>query len=141
MHSTPRRLPWTIHLIACCYLAPVLILAALSLVGFFGNPLGSLLYSLPIPLLFLGLNLWALYRPNRVNRWIPVATPLLGLVAIALVFTVVAPWAERTATSDAYWIGTVILFFASLVFTVPTLIGALLLLAIPSARRYFFRSP
>lgn len=141
-HLSPCRPPWGIHLIAFCYTAPALFMlyAVLAIPNVIDKPsCVTLLSLLTIPALIAGLNLWTLYRPNRMNRWIPIATALTGIAGLALAQTMVVPLAHHGDISNGAYLTVSLVIYLCVVFALSTVGGAILLLTYPTTRRYVFQ--
>lgn len=135
---TPTRPPWVIHAVAWCYIVPALIMGyALLVFRDMRPPLLSAFVLIAIPALFAGINVWALYRPNRLNRWIPLITATIGIIGLVLVQMLIVPM--HPPIEMATYVLSIAIVYESAVFALSTVTGALLLLACPPARRHVFR--
>lgn len=97
--------------------------------------------ALTIPLLFIpAITLWSIYRPNPYNRWLPFASiPLIWSIAYfeLAVMKLGAYMVQGDDVTDLVVGGWFIVFFLVML-TVAMAIPALLLLLIPTARRFIF---
>lgn len=120
-----HKVPRIIHSIAFWYLVPIILLVCLW--GFDTGFLNTFLILL-ILAVYATLILLTIYRPTKINRWFPITMPIISIVGLVLF---------AMSSDDGLGVAFAILGIISTV-TLPTLIGTILLLAIPSARRYFF---
>lgn len=141
--SQDHKAPQIIIFITGWYLfPPIVVLAALFIFGYYRdlNTLEVFL-SVLIPVLYTILILWAIYRPNKINRWFPLAMPIISIVPIMWYYLYLVAVVEEDAgiMGSIASFGLYIFSFAVIsMVTVPTTIGAVLLLAIPSVRKYYF---
>ena len=139
-----HRIPWIIHTAAFFYIATVFFM--LYDVFLFIERIDALSLAISIsviafPALFAGLNLWTLYHPTRLNRWIPIASALIGIIGIVVVQKVVVPWSAHISLSDEFFRPLLLIIGLSFVFALTTVCNVIMLFGHPPTRKYLLQVP